>query len=95
MEVLLSKTEQKIIELRLSCKSRKDIAVELFRSEGTVRKHFENIARKLSVGDEIEMVVAYLKKYKNIILVIAGAVTGLVFKAELIKLAEIIKTMLP
>lgn len=95
MEATLSKTEQKIIELRLSCKSRKEIASELFRSEGTVRKHFENIARKLHVGDEIEMRISYLKKYKNIILVIVGAVAGLVFKDQLSKVVETLKTMMP
>lgn len=91
----LSSTEKRLIELRLQGKSRKEIASELFRSELTIKTHFQNIARKLHVGDEIGMVVIYLKKYRDIILLIVGAVVGLVFRNELIKMVENLKTMMP
>lgn len=64
----LSKTERKVMELRIdNGKSRKEIASETFRSELTIKTHFQNIMRKLDARDEIELTVKYLKKYRSIL----------------------------
>lgn len=91
MEATLSKTEQEMVEMRISGQSRKEIASKTFRSELTIKTHFQNISRKLDCKDEIEMVIKYLKKYRGIIFIIAGAVAGLIFRNELIKVVEHLK----
>lgn len=74
----LSKTERKVMELRINAgKSRKEIACETFRSELTIKTHFQNIMRKLDARDEIELTVKYLRKYRAVLklfllLLIAG-----------------------
>lgn len=62
----LSKTERKVMQMRIhNGKSRKEIASETFRSELTIKTHFQNIMRKLDARDEIELTVKYLKKYRS------------------------------
>jgi DNA-binding CsgD family transcriptional regulator len=91
MDATLSKTEQQMIELRISGQSRKEIASKTFRSELTIKTHFQNISRKLDCKDEIEMVVKYLRKYKGIIFIIAGTIAGVIFRNELNKIVEYLK----
>ncbi len=63
---MLSQTEQKLIELRLVGYSRKEIAYKTFRSELTVKTHFQNIHKKLRINEEVQMFTWYLKEIKGI-----------------------------
>lgn len=55
--MLLSKQEQKVLDLILQDKSNKEIAVELFVSNSTVKTQINNLNKKLQVNsrDEVKM----------------------------------------
>lgn len=63
---ILSKTEQDIIEMRIQGYTRKEIADKTFRSELTIKTHFQNILKKLNANDEIEAVTGYINHKLNI-----------------------------
>jgi DNA-binding NarL/FixJ family response regulator len=46
MEAVLSNTEREVLELRIKGFSRKEIAEKTFRSEKTIKTHFQNIQLK-------------------------------------------------
>jgi len=92
MNTLLSKTEKQILEMRISGSSRKEIASNLFRSELTVKTHFQNIQKKTKSKDEIDMVLWYLKTEKGIVIAVLTIALILVLKVDLVKLAETITT---
>jgi DNA-binding CsgD family transcriptional regulator len=56
-KMLLSKQEQKVLDLILQDKSNKEIAVELFVSNSTVKTQINNLNKKLQVNsrDEVKM----------------------------------------
>jgi DNA-binding CsgD family transcriptional regulator len=65
---LLSNTEKEIIEMRVSGLSRKQIADKTFRSELTIKTHFQNMIKKTNSKDEIDLVVWFLKTEKVIVI---------------------------
>jgi two-component system, NarL family, response regulator len=58
----LSPREIEVLKLIASGKSNKEIAGELFVSEGTVKTHVINIHHKLGVDDRTEAVVVAIKR---------------------------------
>lgn len=59
----INEKEQEIIAQVATGKSNREIAQELFLSEGTVRNYISNILEKLSLRDRTQLAVFY---YKNI-----------------------------
>lgn len=57
---MLTSTERTIIEMRIAGYSRKEIASQLFRSEKTIKTHFQNILKKLQFKDELQVITWYL-----------------------------------
>jgi DNA-binding CsgD family transcriptional regulator len=57
----LSIREKEILDLLIQGKLNKEIALLLFISEETVKKHLKNVYRKLGVRNRVE---ATLKTYK-------------------------------
>lgn len=57
--------EQDIIALVGVGKSNREIADELFLSEGTVRNYISSILDKLSLRDRTQLAVFYLTKVRN------------------------------
>src|SRR5215510_15110042 len=58
----LSRREVEVLKLIASGKSNKEIAAQLFVSEGTVKTHVLNIHHKLGVDDRTEAVVVAIKR---------------------------------
>jgi DNA-binding NarL/FixJ family response regulator len=58
----LSPREIEVLKLIASGKSNKEIAAQLFVSEGTVKSHVINIHHKLGVDDRTEAVVVAIKR---------------------------------
>lgn len=52
--------------MRIQGYSRKEIAINLFRSELTVKTHFQNIFKKLNFQDEIQVITWYLITEKKL-----------------------------
>lgn len=57
---MLSKREQEVLELSAKGFTRTEIAAKLFVSPHTIKKHFENIYRKLRVKNKVQA----LNKFK-------------------------------
>ena len=53
----LSPRELEILELLSTGSSNKDIAMQLFIAEGTVKNHVSNILRKMAVQDRLQAVI--------------------------------------
>ncbi|WP_218031476.1 helix-turn-helix transcriptional regulator [Paenibacillus kobensis] len=58
----LSKREKEIAELLIQGRSNKDIAVQLYLSEVTVKKHAANIYKKLDIKNRVQLVHKYSGK---------------------------------
>ena len=61
----IGEREQDIIALVGVGKSNREIADELFLSEGTVRNYISSILDKLSLRDRTQLAVFYLTKVRN------------------------------
>ena len=61
----IGEKEQDIIALVGVGKSNREIADELFLSEGTVRNYISSILDKLSLRDRTQLAVFYLTKVRN------------------------------
>jgi len=57
--------EQDIIELVADGMSNKEIAAELYLSEGTVRNYISGILEKLDLRDRTQLAVFYFTKIKK------------------------------
>jgi len=64
--IALSKTECNVIEMRIAGLSRKEIADKSYRSEKTIKTHFQNIHKKLNLNEEIQVVVWYIENVLDI-----------------------------
>ena len=60
----IGEKEQEIIALVGLGKSNREIAGELFLSEGTVRNYISTILEKLSLRDRTQLAVFYLTKVR-------------------------------
>lgn len=56
---VLSRREQEVFSWALKGKSNKEISVELYIAETTVKKHMQNILKKLSCSDRHELMTRY------------------------------------
>lgn len=62
----LTTTEHQVVKLKLQGLSRKEIAGQLFRSPGTIQRHFQNVYAKIHVQNEIELYNWYLENVLQI-----------------------------
>lgn len=62
---LLSDREMEVIRCLSKGRSEKEIADELFISHKTVRKHIENIKRKLGVSKNTEILAYYVAELRE------------------------------
>jgi DNA-binding NarL/FixJ family response regulator len=60
----LTAREQEVLQLILSGKSNREIAVALFISESTVKTHARNIFSKYDVGSRAELISTLLKNQR-------------------------------
>ncbi len=60
----ISEKEEEIITLVADGMSNKEIAAELFLSEGTVRNYISNVLEKLSLRDRTQLAIFYYTKMK-------------------------------
>ena len=63
---ILTKTEDQVIRLKLQGFSRKEIANHMFRSTGTIQRHFQNVYEKLNIQNEIELYNWYAENILDI-----------------------------
>jgi len=63
---ILTKTEDQVIRLKLQGFSRKEIAALMFRSTGTIQRHFQNVYEKLNIQNEIELYNWYAENILDI-----------------------------
>ena len=66
MEAVLSNTEREVLELRIKGFSRKEIAKKTFRSENTIKTHFQNIQLKTGIRNEVDIAVWYIEEVLKI-----------------------------
>lgn len=62
----LSKTEKEVARLNILGHGRKEIAKMRFNSEGTIRKHLQNIHEKTGASNVQELCIYYLKEFHEI-----------------------------
>jgi len=63
---IITKTEDRVIRLKLQGLSRKEIAELTGRSTGTIQRHFQNVYVKLQIQNEIELYNWYLENILDI-----------------------------
>ena len=54
---MLTKREKEVLELSSNGLTRTEIAAKLFVSHHTIKKHFENIYRKLRVKNKVQALI--------------------------------------
>ena len=64
-EYNISEKEQEVIELVAMGKSNREIAQDMYLSEGTVRNYISNILDKLSLRDRTQLAVFYFRKVRG------------------------------
>ncbi len=63
---IITKTEDRVIRLKLQGLSRKEIAELTGRSTGTIQRHFQNVYVKLQIQNEIELYNWYAENILDI-----------------------------
>jgi DNA-binding CsgD family transcriptional regulator len=91
METTLSKTEHEVMKYFMTGESRKGIAEKMYRSDLTIKTHFQNIFRKMECKSEVELVIKYIKKYYGVIFVLFGFGIGWIFRVEIKEIVEYLK----
>ena len=98
MNTLLSKTERQILNMRISGDSRKEIANKTFRSEKTIKTHFQNMAKKTNSKDEIDLVLWFLRVERGLmilaVIIVAIVFSGIDFLGLLKNVAETLQSAL-